>query len=199
MTTGFVLAGGRSRRMGREKAWLTVGSKALIEIVIGRLRPHVNRLVVIGNAENAQRCRALPVDEVLFDYQPDRGPLMGLFTGLMETRTPVNVFVGCDMPWIEARVLGRLRSVCDRRTMIVASRHPLEGIQPLPLICRAEACRTIGALLNHGESSLRALVSQPAARIVMIEEPELWRSFLNVNTVVDYVQLCDAIALPSRS
>ncbi len=199
MITGFVLAGGKSSRMGQDKACLTIGSQSLIEMVIQRLRPHVDRLIIVGHAMNADRFRELEVDEVVIDLKPAYGPLMGVYTGLMSTETSVNLFVSCDMPWVEGKLLQQLVACCSEDNPVAASRHPFEGLQPLPLVCHVNICRTLGSLLDHGERSLQALLRQPQAQLVTIKEPALWHCFTNVNTPADYAKLQDASTLPRRS
>ena len=203
--TGFILAGGQSSRMGRDKALLRVGSPAhrslsvggqtLLELVMQRLAPCVQRVVVIGNAHNARRLEALSNAPVLIDLAPDAGPLMGVYTGLMHTETPLSLFVSCDMPWIESRLIERLTAAAGLGTKVIASLHPCEGIQPLPLLCHASARRNVGALLDRGARSLQALLEIPRARLVRIEEPALWRAFTNVNTPADYAKLHDEIVV----
>lgn len=191
MITGFVLAGGKSHRMGRDKALLRVGQQLLIELVIQRLRPHVQRLIVVGNAQNNPRFRELFVDDVLTDIALDGGPLMGVYTGLMHSCTPLNVFVPCDMPWIDGRVIERLLGVCRDGVEAVASRGPDDRVHPFPLVCHLKACRTIGALLDRRRLSLHELLDHPQARLLTVREPELLRGFTNVNTVDEYAQLHD--------
>ena len=194
--TGFILAGGRSSRMGREKALLPVGDQRLIELVIQRVRPAVERLIIIGGAHNAPPLHALPADAVLLDLKPDHGPLMGVYTGLMHTQTRLNLFVPCDMPWIDARLVERLLRACRGDVEAVASLHPPEKVQPFPLICHVRACRAIGALLDQGARSLQSLWSRQRTGLVRIEEPDLWRSFTNVNTLSDYAKLAEAALTP---
>jgi len=191
--SGCILAGGTSSRMGRDKAFLPIGSRPLIEVVVQRLRPLVKRIVIVGNAQNLQRLRAtLSADAILTDVEPGYGPLMGIYTGLMHTETSWNLFLPCDMPWIDGRLIERLTGACHRDAEVIASLHPTEGIQPFPLLCHVKACRTIGALLNRGERALQMLLRQPGARLVTVDEPALWRSFTNVNTVSDYAKLTEA-------
>ncbi|MBI4354310.1 MAG: molybdenum cofactor guanylyltransferase [Candidatus Omnitrophica bacterium] len=243
--TGFILAGGQSSRMGRDKALLSVprwrsgfsardpeatcrgmGQWLLIELVIERLRPHVERLVVIGNASNSASFRDLKVDAVLTDLKPNFGPLMGLYTGLMHSETPLNLFVPCDMPWVEAQVIERLLNALEPGIDMVASRAPRAGpvdecgaisratppetgalrdrgsdgrVYPFPLLCHLSACRIIGALLDRRALSLYELLHQPGSRLLTISEPELLRGFTNVNTLADYVQLSDELTVTSRS
>ena len=197
MMTGFILAGGRSSRMGRDKALLPIGSQTLIERVIGRIRPLVGQIIVIGHPGNVRSLEERLPDRVLTDLQPGHGPLMGIYTGLMQTETALNLFVPCDMPWVESRVIDRLVEQCRGEIRVAASVHPIDGIQPFPLVCRVEACPLVGALLDQREWSLRALVRQPRARLVPVGEPGLWHAFTSVNTVADYAKLNDEAALPS--
>ena len=194
---GCILAGGASSRMGRDKAFLPIGSRPLIEMVVQRLRPFVERMIIIGNAHNLQRLReTLPADAVVTDMQPGYGPLMGIYTGLMHTETSWNLFLPCDMPWIDGRLIERLAGACHGDVEVVASLHPMEGIQPFPLLCHVKACRTIGTLLNRREQALQALLRQPGAQLITVDEPELWRSFTNVNTLADYAKLTEAAIAP---
>jgi molybdopterin-guanine dinucleotide biosynthesis protein A len=169
----------------------------MIELVVQRLRPFVERMVIIGHAHNVQRLReTLSADMIVTDVQPGYGPLMGIYTGLMHTETSWMLFLPCDMPWIDGRLIKRLAGACHGEAEVIASLHPTEGIQPFPLLCHVKACRTIGALLNRGERALHVLLHQPGTQLVMVDEPELWRSFTNINTVADYAKLTEAAVAP---
>ncbi len=195
--SGCILAGGTSSRMGRDKAFLPIGSRPLIELVVQRLRPFVERMVIIGNAHNLQRLRdTVSADAIVTDVQPGDGPLMGIYTGLLHAETAWNLFLPCDMPWVDGRLIERLADACHGDAEVIASLHPTEGIQPFPLLCHVKACRTIGALLDRGERALQVLLRQPGAQRITIDEPELWRSFTNVNTVADYAKLTEATVAP---
>ena len=198
MITGIVLAGGRSSRMGRDKALLPIDGRLLIELVIARLRPCVDRLLVVGHPDNAVRLADLDVDAVYTDLRPGFGPLMGLYTGLMAADTPLAVAIPCDMPWIQPALIARLVQACREGAPLAASRYPADRLQPFPLACRAQACRTVGALLTRGQRSVQALFAEPEARSLPIEDPALWRCFTNVNTVADYLALSDDATVASR-
>lgn len=196
--TGFILAGGKSSRMGRDKASLPFGNKTLAEQVVQRVRPSVDRLILIGRPENVEGLRCLAgVDAVWVDAKPDQGPLMGIYTGLCHTRTALNLFLPCDMPWVAEPLLRRIVQSLLEGAEVVASWHPLEGIQPFPLGCRRKALAIVERLLAEQERSLKALFHLPLTRLVRIEEPSLWRSFTNVNTVEAYAELCRETTHPS--
>ena len=199
MITGVILAGGMSTRMGCDKASLPVGQRTLIEHVLRHARPHVQRVLIVANAQNAPRLRRLDA-EVVVDLQPGYGPLMGIFTALMHAETPLAVCIPCDMPWVHPRLIDRLVGAHHQGIDCVAGLHPWHGLQPFPLVCHVTSCRTIGALLNRGARSLQAFCASPRARLVRIHEPNLWRSFTNVNTVAEYAKLAqDPAAHPSRA
>ena len=192
MVTGAILAGGASSRMGRDKAWLPVGAYPMIERIIARLRPHAQRIVVIANTRNAVTFEHLPVDAVWTDLAPDRGPLMGLYTGLMHATTELAVFVPCDMPRLDGRLIEPLLRACreDATILAAAGTHHATGPQPFPLVCRASACRAIGTLLDRRTYSVRELLTHLRVRLVTLDGALGAEAFSNINTAVDYANLC---------
>ena len=189
--TGAVLAGGASRRMGREKAWLPMGAQPMIERIITRLRPHVERIVVIANTHNAVTFENLPVNAVWTDLAPDRGPLMGLYTGVMRATTDLMVFVPCDMPLVDSRLIEPLVRACgeDPALIAAAGAHHSAGLQPFPLACRVSAGRAIGALLDRRVSSVREFLAHPRVGHVVLDGALGADTFANINTVADYAHL----------
>lgn len=181
--TGFVLAGGQSSRMGCDKALLTVSGGRLITRVIEQLRPWVDRVVVVGHADNVVRLQSFVAGEVVTDLAPGRGPLMGLYTGLMHSETPLNLFVPCDMPRLDDRLMKRLCLAWHPGVALVAGVEPDGRMQPFPLLCHVGACRAIGALLDRRESALQQLRELPGAELV-----SLGYAFVlpNLNTPEDY-------------
>lgn len=185
--------------MGTDKAFLTIGRRLLIELVIARIRPHVERVIVIGRRENKPQLLDLKVAAVLTDFKPARGPLMGIYTGLMHSPTSLNLFVPCDMPRIGGPLIARLLGAWRDGVAVVASRGPDDRLHPFPLLCHLSACRKIGALLDRRMWSLQALLRHPEARLLTVREPELLRGFLNINTLDDAAQLYDETLLAPRS
>ena len=99
--TGFVLAGGKSARMGRDKGLLEIGGQTLIQSAVGLLKELTDRVVILGPSER-YGFLDLPV---LPDLVPSRGPLSAIYTGLERSGTAVNVFLACDMPLMQATFL----------------------------------------------------------------------------------------------
>jgi len=184
--TGYILAGGQSRRMGRDKAWMNVCGQPMITLLIDQLRGCAERVCVITHPDKKRDYDHLDTDACLTDLVPDRGPMMGIYSGLMHTTTPLNLFIACDMPWISKALFKRLFAAWKKEVMIVASLGPAAARYPLPMLCHLSAARTVGALMDRGRFSLQELLRQPQARLVNLNEPQWMHAFMNVNTLSDY-------------
>src|SRR5579859_5479057 len=85
IATGVVLAGGASRRMGRDKAALVLDGEPLLARVVSRLREAVDRVIVIGPPD---RAAIVPSDvSVFLDLEPGLGPLGGIYSALRHATT----------------------------------------------------------------------------------------------------------------
>ncbi|MFN8007175.1 MAG: molybdenum cofactor guanylyltransferase [Terriglobia bacterium] len=102
--SAFVLAGGKSSRMGRDKSLLTFCGRYLIEYAIEVLRHHTDDIRIIGDPDKYQFLK-LPV---LADRIASNGPLSGIYTGLDVARTEFSLFIACDMPLMRPEFLGLL-------------------------------------------------------------------------------------------
>ncbi len=98
----LVLAGGRSRRMGRPKPWIEVGNTVLLRYVVERLAPAFSE-VMVSFGEPEQMEQLVPY-RVVFDRKPNAGPLAGLEAGLLAARNEVMFAVACDMPYVTQQV-----------------------------------------------------------------------------------------------
>lgn len=185
--SALVLAGGAGQRMGRDKALLEVVGVPLIVRVIRvlRLLPSVTDTLVIGRND-------LPFAEdglqFVADRYPGAGPLGGLITGLSVAQRDHCLTVGCDMPFLEPRLLGHLVGLAPGYEAVVPvwDGHP----QPLCAVYDRAVFRVGQKQLSRGESSLhRTIRSLTSVRWVLEEEVRMYdlegRSFINVNTVDD--------------
>lgn len=92
--SGFVLAGGASRRMGRDKALLPLGDATMIEQIAAKVRAVAGDVTLIGSPEKYGHLGFLVVPDEIENC----GPLGGLYTALRLTNAEWNVLVACDMP-----------------------------------------------------------------------------------------------------
>jgi molybdenum cofactor guanylyltransferase len=126
-TTGIILAGGKSSRMGFEKGLAEIQGKKMIEWVIQALQPVCKQLIIISNT-NLYDYLGIPVYS---DIYTDTGPLGGIYTGLMHSTSNGNLVLACDMPFISSQVLQQLLLEAVGYEIVVPSikgqRHPLCG------------------------------------------------------------------------
>ena len=166
-----ILAGGLSRRMGRDKATLPAGDGTLIEHLARRLAPVVDEIIIAGGSDRPpfQGVRAVA------DHQPGLGPLAGML-------------VGCDLPDVEPAMGGFLLALAgDYEAVVPRPEQEPEGVCALYV---RELAPRIAALLEAGQRSIKNLLDRSLVRYVGSEElravdPEL-RSFRNINTAADY-------------
>ena len=112
--SGFVLAGGASRRMGFDKARLPLGSESMVDRQIRLLRAICRSVSIIGPPDRFPDAGI----QVYEDEIPGQGPLGGIHTGLRRARTEFSLFLSCDMPLMDA---GFLRYLCEQALVSRAS------------------------------------------------------------------------------
>lgn len=159
--TLVVLAGGRSTRMGRNKAELPVEGTTLLEWIVRRLGPAFAETLVAGAAAPSG-ARAVT------DRVPDGGPLAGVVSALAAARTP-NVFVlACDVP----RASARLASLLLERVAGHDAAVPRVGgrAQPACAVYPAASATAIGRLFDGGEPRLRRVLDVIDVRFVGDDE-----------------------------
>jgi molybdopterin-guanine dinucleotide biosynthesis protein A len=164
--SGLLLAGGQSRRMGRDKATMEFRGQPLWERQLQLLRALAPDKIFVS-ARTAPAW--LPGDvELLLDDPPSRGPLSGLTKALVSVRTTHLIALAVDMPFMTSDELGRLVEQVTEGCGIV----PIIGnhAEPLAAIYAAEAVNAFKAALAGADSSLQPLVRELAA----IGKVKLW-------------------------
>lgn len=105
---GLILAGGRSRRMGTDKAFVPLAGRPLIEHVIARLAPQVDTLVISSNAPH-ERFAAFHLPVLADIHGGFRGPLAGVHAALVTYPDDVVVSVAVDLPLLPPDLVERLK------------------------------------------------------------------------------------------
>ena len=186
--SGIVLAGGMSRRLGRDKAVEPVGGEPLVRRVLGRLSRIADQAVVVVN--DRSRASSLPLPEgvkVAVDAYPGGGSLGGIFTGLAASEADWGVVVACDMPFLNLDLLGRMldmRNGFDAVVPVLDSRpEPTHSLYSKACLPHMEGRLEVGDLKIarfFDEVRVNYLAQDAIERI----DPE-HLSFFNVNTQQD--------------
>jgi molybdopterin-guanine dinucleotide biosynthesis protein A len=167
--TGAVLAGGASRRMGRDKAALTFDGEPLLARVVRRLREATPEVLVVGPPE---RARLAAGARVVPDARPGAGPLGGIYTALCAAATPYCVVVACDMPFVRPALLRHLLDLAPGYAAVVP--RSARGPEPLHAVYARECLPAIAALLDAGELAVAGLFGRVPTRLMA---PEDWAPY----------------------
>ncbi len=107
--TGVILAGGKSSRMGRDKALIEVDGTRMLDRTVELLRPHVREILVIGDPEKHTAEHATTIA----DDEPGKGPLGGIVTAFKHARYVRLLVLACDLPSINDHLLVTLKKELD--------------------------------------------------------------------------------------
>jgi molybdopterin-guanine dinucleotide biosynthesis protein A len=185
------MAGGRSRRMGRDKALLPWAEGTLLDHAVGRLREAAAEVRVLCGARPRYLGRGVPVE---IDAVREAGALGGLLTGLARLRSGPGLFLAVDLPGAGAGLLRRLVELCAGCDAVV----PVTASGPEPLCaCYGPGClEPVRGCLERGDLKMTAF--WPSVRVREVREAELREfgdpalMFRNLNTPGDY----DALRAP---
>ncbi|PWH12162.1 MAG: molybdenum cofactor guanylyltransferase [Anaerolineae bacterium] len=137
MLTVSIQAGGKSSRMGQDKALIPFRGQLLIERIIARVRPIADEIIITTNNPQAYRFLGLPL---FTDIYPQRGALGGLHTALTCASHPFVAIVACDMPFVSPALIEfQKRILLDEKVDVVIPAGP-QGMEPLHSLYRRETC-----------------------------------------------------------
>lgn len=156
-SAGFVLAGGQSSRMGRDKALLPYRGSVLVDWIARQVRDAAGSAVIVGPPE---RYGALGWP-VVADLRPGCGPLAGIETALASSRADYNLIVACDLPGLTAPLMAGLLEEAARRDcdcVVPAGAGRLHG--GLCGVWRRHALSAVQRALDEGIRSVAAVLDR---------------------------------------
>ena len=186
--TAFVLAGGRSRRMGTDKAFVLLDGRTLLARALGLALSLTSDVRILGDP--AKFASFAPVVEDLF---PGCGPLAGIHAALRSSQTDLNLILAVDMPFLTPALLqymlGRAK---DSDSAMATVPRTAQGWQPLCAVYRRDFASIAEKALRAGRYKIDALFVEAGAQV--IGEPELQSAgfsldlFSNLNTPDDLAE-----------
>ena len=191
-TSGIILAGGRSIRMGRDKASLPLPddtNTTFVEHLAALLGEHCSEvMLVVRNSAQAALYEHLRLP-IVTDAMPDIGPLMGLYSGLHAIQASHALVIAVDMPFVQPEMVAFLLSQPRDDTSLF-----VPVVNAIPQVLFAIYPRSVLPLIEErlraGRRDPRSLLE--VAPVTYIEEARLreidpqLRSFVNMNTLADY-------------
>ena len=183
-----VLAGGKSRRMGQDKAFLPLEQGDFLSTVCSRFQHWEERLLSVGTRVPPDCHGFTPVKDLVLD----RGPLGGIYTGLAVCRSSHLLVVGCDMPFFSAELGSYLIGACQEKGDQACVLTGREGkIRPLGAVYAKTALPVFRSQVQSQDFCLLTVLRQLSVRVIALEETGFAeRELVNINTREEYETLC---------
>ena len=185
---GFLLAGGKSSRMGTntDKAFLDFRGQTLLDRALTVMGEVCDRVTIVGDPAKFSK-----YGSVVADIFPGCGPLAGIHAALTHSTAELNLMLAVDMPFVSSDLLAFLFTAAEDENnhAIITVPRTGKGFQPLCAVYRRDFSTTAEQALRAGKYKIDAAFS--AVTIRVIEEAELAaagfseQSFFNVNTPQD--------------
>ncbi|HEY92853.1 MAG TPA: molybdenum cofactor guanylyltransferase [Dehalococcoidia bacterium] len=188
--TSIVLAGGKSLRLGKSKCLETINGKSLIERVIERVKSVSRRTLIVTSREQIDfpaPCEA----EVVVDIYPGKGPLGGIYTGLLASESSHVLAVACDMPLLNIELLRYMIELSPGFDAVVP-RLGERKVEPLHAIYAKSCLDNMKTRLEHNQLEISRFLNTVHVRY--IERPECQKfdpqllTFFNINSQSDLDQ-----------
>jgi molybdopterin-guanine dinucleotide biosynthesis protein A len=178
---GFVLAGGRSSRMGTDKALLWIGGTTLLERVAEQVRAAAGAVTIIADPTRYAQF-GYPA---IADIRSGCGPLGGIVTALENTVHEWNLVVACDLPNVDSGFLRELLGAAERQPRACDCVVPMSARGPEPL-CAAYHRNALAALrdaLNRNLFKMQHVLRLLTPAFIAPADPHM---FENINTPQDW-------------
>jgi len=134
----IILSGGKSSRMGEDKALMKVGSKSIIELMIDKLKPFCNEIIISTNITEKYSQFGY---KVVPDKFKNSGPLAGIYSSLLETNSERNFVISCDLPLVSQNVIQKIINTNSDKEIILpvtdGKYHQLCGIYSKSILKKA--------------------------------------------------------------
>jgi len=183
--TGFILAGGKSTRMGTDKAMLNFRGKPLLKHMFDVIRPHCGKVFISGDKPDYGSLGIAMVS----DIYPGIGPVSGIFSALKYSETDWNIVISVDSPMINNELLEYLISNTDSYECVVPKHEA--GMEPLIALYSKQILPTLEIMIGTGNYKMKNILTQVKTNALdcqpLLEKyPNL---FMNLNRMEDYLSV----------
>lgn len=183
--TAIILAGGKSSRMGQDKALLSFSGQTFLEHLVQFLAPlFQTTLVIVGDRTKLGGLRLGPA-RAYEDLMKDRGPLAGIYTGLLYSTSKTSCVFTCDMPFVDESMIRRLVYAWEDGFEALCLETPSGQCQPFPGIYSSTARSLMGRFLRRGEGSMKRFFEAANVKTLFLGEERV-QALTNMNTMEDY-------------
>jgi molybdopterin-guanine dinucleotide biosynthesis protein A len=178
----YILAGGKSSRMGTDKGLLLIEGKEMIQYVIEQMQSIFENLVIVSNNPEYEKFGL----EVISDLIKNIGPAGGIYTALKHSDSQLNFVVSCDMPFVTKEAIEFIVTNSNESQIVLLENQgrlePLFGIY-------SKDCEPIWLQnIEEGKIKLQDMVKNFKLKTIPVENNEIFAAsfFKNINTKADF-------------
>ncbi len=181
MMAAIILSGGNNRRIGIDKAFLSISGRALIEREIAVLSRIFIHIIIVTN--KPEKYKYLDT-EFISDLIPGKGPLGGMYTGLSISRDKYNFVVSCDLPFLNAGLISYMKGLINKEDVIVPEQNQFR--EPLHAFYSKDCMTAIKKCIDQDDLRIQSFF--PDVKVRYVDSTEIERfdpegtAFFNVNT-----------------
>jgi molybdopterin-guanine dinucleotide biosynthesis protein A len=183
-TSAVVLAGGRSSRLGQDKAFLRINGQFLIESILEKLAQLSDELIIVTNDTGRyEQFEAVVIGDVF----PGKGALGGIYSGLRAATKNHSLIVACDMPCLNLSLLRYMQSLAPQYDVVIPRVGRL--VEAIHAVYSRDCLPFIERQLRRGDLRISSLFPQVRVRYVDSDEMRTFDpehlSFFNINSQAD--------------
>jgi len=186
--TGIILSGGKSIRMGEDKAFIEIEGVPIVRRIYNLFKELFQEIIIVTN----QKELFSNFDSRIYsDLLPNKGVLGGLYTGIFYSTFNYSFCVACDMPFIKKPLVQYLMNHLQENDVIVP--RTKDGLQPLHAIYSKNCLEPIKKIIEQGNYSIIDFYGMVKVKIIQEDDfisldPHR-ESFINVNTPIELLSI----------
>lgn len=174
--TGVILAGGQSSRMGQDKGFLKFNNEYYTQILIDIFSSFFQNVIIIANDTKYHQFN-IPVYN---DIEKNKGPLGGIYTGLLNSDTDFNFFVPCDSPFLSMKLIKTMiKNIEPKYEAIIPQKKDI--IYPLTAIYNKSCLNYFQRALEQNKLKVKSHIKNLNHKKIHFND-EFEKDFLNLNT-----------------
>lgn len=177
----YILAGGKSSRMGSDKGLMLVHNKSLIEYVITTIKPLTNRIYIVTDNDDYKKFNL----ELVPDSIKDIGPAGGIYSALQHCQTSHCVLLSCDMPFVNLKAIDFLIQLSNDFDITVPV---FKGkLEPMLGVYSKNCLSSWGKLIQEKKYKLQEIFTNFNTQLLDVTNNSLFDDtfFMNVNSPED--------------
>ena len=186
--TGMILAGGKSSRMGRDKALLKFGEKTFLEHLAELLGSIFEETFILVDHKEKLCELELGETKIYEDLQRNSGSLGGIYTGLCYAKTQASCVLTCDMPFVDKIILRELVNFWGEDQDVLCLENPQGGLEPFPGIYAKSSRHLMRLLLERGERAMNRFLEFAVVKPLVLKEEKIG-VLTNMNYIEDYYRV----------